>query len=104
MYATEESTSHAEGDELCRLPDTPATATYGASVTTTSSRLVIALAITSAVLMLIGFFSVLDKFTNERWCFDRVPWWGPPTDPNSECTGFAWVEKHPGEFPWTLPR
>jgi hypothetical protein len=78
--------------------------TYVASVTTTSSRLVIALAITSAVLMLIGFLFVFERLTGEYWCSDRVPWWGPPTDPDSSCSGFAWVEKHPGEYPWTLPR
>jgi hypothetical protein len=68
-------------------------------VTTTSSRLVIALAITTAVLMLIGFLFVLERLTGEYWCSDRVPWWGPPTDPDSSCSGFAWVEKHPGEYP-----
>ena len=73
-------------------------------VTKTSSRLVIALAITSAVLMLIGFLFVLQRFSDEYWCSDRIPWWGPPTDPTSECSGFAWTEDHPGEFPWTLPR
>jgi hypothetical protein len=35
--------------------------------------------------------------------FTRRSMVGPPTDPNSECTGFAWTEDHPGEFPWTLP-
>lgn len=79
-------------------------ATYGASVSTTSTRLVIALAITSAVLMLTGYLFVWERFTGEYWCFDRIPWWGPPTDPTSECTGFAWTKDHPGEFPWTLPR
>jgi hypothetical protein len=73
-------------------------------VTKTSSRLVIALAITSAVLMLIGFLFVLERFLGEAWCADRVPWWGPPTDPNSTCSGLSWAEKHPGEYPWTLPR
>jgi hypothetical protein len=81
------------------------TATYGASVTTTSSRLVIALAITSAVLMLTGYLFVLgERVSGEYWCLDRIPWWGPPTDPNSECSGFAWTKDHPGELPWTLPR
>jgi hypothetical protein len=89
---------------FCRLTDTPVTATYDAAVTKTSSRLVIALAITTAVLMLIGFLFVLERLTGEYWCSDRVPWWGPPTDPDSSCSGFAWVEKHPGEYPWTLPR
>jgi hypothetical protein len=87
-----------------RLPVTPVTATYGASVTTTSRNLIIALAATLAALMLIGFLAVLNNFTGEYWCEDRVPWWGPPTDPNSECSGFAWSEKHPGEYPWTLPK
>jgi hypothetical protein len=73
-------------------------------VTKLYAWLTISLAVTVAVLMLIGYLFVWDRFLNERWCFDRVPWWGPPTDPYSECSGFAWSEKHPGEFPWTLPR
>jgi hypothetical protein len=74
-------------------------------VSTTSTRLVIALAITSAVLMLTGYLFVLgERVSGEYWCLDRIPLWGPPTDPNSECTGFAWTKDHPGEFPWTLPR
>jgi hypothetical protein len=90
--------------EFADSPDTPAVMTYVAAVTKTSSRLVIALAITSAVLMLIGFLFALQRFSDEYWCLDRIPWWGPPTDPTSECSGFAWTEDHPGEFPWTLPR
>jgi hypothetical protein len=54
--------------------------------------------------MLIGFLFVLERLTGESWCSDRVPWWGPPTDPYSECSGFSWAEKHPGEYPWNLPR
>jgi hypothetical protein len=67
--------------------------------------LAIALAITSAVLMLTGYLFVLgERVSGEYWCLDRIPLWGPPTDRNSECTGFAWTKDHPGEFPWTLPR
>ena len=73
-------------------------------MTTASTRLVIATAIATAVLMLIGYLFVWERFLDETWCMDRVPWWGPPTDPNSECTGFAWTEDHYGEYPWTLPR
>jgi hypothetical protein len=82
------------------------TATYDAAVTTRIHRWLIALAITLAALMLVGFgFIVLmGMFMGEYWCEDRSPWWGPPTDPNSECSGLLWAEKHPGEYPWTLPR
>ena len=90
---------------FCRLTDTPVTATYDAAVTKTSSRLVIATAIATAVLMLIGYLFVLgERVSGEYWCLDRVPLWGPPTDPNSECTGFAWTDDLPGEDPWILPR
>jgi hypothetical protein len=36
-------------------------------------------------------------------CFDRSPWWGPPEDPTSECSGLWYAEKHPGAYPWNLP-
>jgi hypothetical protein len=82
------------------------TATYDAAVTTTISRLVIALAITLAALMLVGFgFIVLmGMFMGEYWCEDRSPWWGPPEDPNSTCGGLSWARDHPGEFPETMPK
>ena len=57
-----------------------------------------------AQVLAVGFIVFMGMFTEERWCEDRDPWWGPPTDPYSECSGFSWAEKHPGEFPWTLPR
>jgi hypothetical protein len=73
-------------------------------VTTTIHRWVIALSITLAALLLIGFLWIVNLGLEEEICFDRLPWWGPPTDPNSECSGLWWAEKHPGEFPWTLSR
>jgi hypothetical protein len=84
------------------------TATYGASVTTklyiwlTAALVVFALVLTPV--MLAGFFSLAGMFTGEYWCTDRFPWWGPPEDPNSTCSGLSWAEKHPGEFPWTMPK
>ncbi len=57
-----------------------------------------------AALMLIGFLWTVNQDLEENICFDRVPWWGPPQDPNSECSGLWWAEKHPGEYPWSLPR
>lgn len=63
----------------------------------------VALAITSAVVIVIGVL-ILGKLTGEDWCADRSPWWGPPEDPNSTCSGHSWERDHPGEFPWTLPR
>jgi hypothetical protein len=89
---------------FCRVPDTPVTATYGAPVTTTIRRWVIALLITLASLALIAVVSVNLLMMGEEICEDRSPWWGPPEDPNSECSGLWWAEKHPGEYPWTMPR
>jgi hypothetical protein len=40
----------------------------------------------------------------EYICFDRHPWWGPPENPTSECSGLWYADKHPGEFPWTMPQ
>ena len=54
--------------------------------------------------LFLGFFVVLGMFTGEYWCEDRSPWWGPPEDPSSTCSGLLWAERHPGEYPWTLPR
>jgi hypothetical protein len=36
---------------------------------------------------------------DEYICFDRSPWWGPPEDPTSECTGhwylvFAFADRN----------
>lgn len=55
-------------------------------------------------LMLVGLFIFVGMFTGEYWCEDRSPWWGPPTDPNSECSGLSWSAKHPGEYPWSESR
>jgi len=68
------------------------------------TNLTISLAVTVAVLMLIGFLWIVNQGLEENICFDRHPWWGPPEDPNSECSGLWYAEKHPGEFPWTMPR
>lgn len=48
--------------------------------------------------MLVGVF-IVGMLTGEYWCEDRSPWWGPPTDPNSTCSGHSWEADHPGEFP-----
>jgi hypothetical protein len=73
-------------------------------VTATITRALIALSITLAALMLIEFLWIVNQGLEENICFDRLPWWGPPMDPTSECSGLWWAERHPGEFPWTLPR
>jgi hypothetical protein len=54
--------------------------------------------------LVVGFIIFMGMFTGESWCEDRDPWWGPPTDPNSTCSGHWYESRHPGEFPWTLPR
>jgi hypothetical protein len=79
------------------------TATYGASVTTRLQIGLIAL-LSTFVLMFIGFIYVMGLAMDEQICFDRRPWWGPPEDPTSECTGHWYESRHPGLFPWTLPR
>jgi hypothetical protein len=78
--------------------------TYVASVTTTIRRCVIALLITLASLALIAVVSVNLLMMGEYICEDRSPWWGPPEDPNSTCSGLWYANKHPGEFPHTMPR
>ena len=62
--------------------------------------LLLVLGLALALIAVVGWVLVVD----ESICLDRSPWWGPPTDPDSSCSGFAWAEKHPGEYPWTLPR
>ena len=54
--------------------------------------------------MLIGFLWIVNQGLEENICFDRHPWWGPPEDPTSECSGLWYADKHPGEYPWTMPR
>jgi hypothetical protein len=61
-------------------------------------------ALVFAPVPIVGFISLAGMFTGEYWCTDRFPWWGPPEDPNSTCSGLSWAEKHPGEYPWTLPK
>jgi hypothetical protein len=59
---------------------------------------------TVACIALVGFFVVMGLLTSEYWCDDRWPWWGPPTDPNSSCSGHFWASRHPGDYPWTMPK
>jgi hypothetical protein len=101
------------GESLCAsqpvrriytLPDTPVAATYGASVTITIRNWLIALSITFAALALIAFLWIMYLGMEEFICFDRSQWWGAPEDSNSTCSGLWYADKHPGEFPWTLPR
>jgi hypothetical protein len=73
-------------------------------VTATITRALIALSITLAALMLIGFLWIVNQGLEEDICFDRHPWWGPPEDPNSSCSGLWYADKHPDEYLWTLPR
>ena len=70
----------------------------------TKLRVWTTVSVTVSALILIGFLWVMHLRMEEYICFGRHPWWGPPNDPTSECTGFAWTKDHPGEFPWTLPR
>jgi hypothetical protein len=72
-------------------------------VTTTIRSWVIALSITIA-LSFVAFVSVHVAAAGEWICFDRSPWWGPPENPTSECSGLWYADKHPGEFPWTMPK
>jgi hypothetical protein len=85
--------------EFYRFPDTPVMRPYDAAVTTTIRRGVIALSITLAALFLIGYLWIMHLGMEEYICFDRHPWWGPPTDPTSECSGLWYADKHPASFP-----
>jgi hypothetical protein len=60
--------------------------------------------LTLGIVAFIGFIVVTGMLTGEYWCGDRSPWWGPPEDPNSTCGGFSWASRHPGEYPWTMPK
>ena len=73
-------------------------------MTTTIRNWVIALSITLALSLITFFFWVMNLGLGEEICFDRHPWWGPPEDPDSTCSGLWYADKHPGEYPWTLPR
>ena len=64
----------------------------------------VAVGLCAAALTVVGALVVLGLFAGEDWCQDRRPWWGPPQDANSTCSGHHWERAHPGEFPWTLPR
>ena len=67
-------------------------------------RLTIYIAATVAALMLVGFLYLMHLGMEEYICFDRHPWSGPPENPTSECSGLWYADKHPGEFPWTMPK
>jgi hypothetical protein len=74
---------------VCRLPETPVTATYGASVTTMIRPWLLPVI---AFVVLMGFAWIVVLAINEEICFDRRPWWGPPENPNVDGTGSgAWV-------------
>lgn len=53
---------------------------------------------------LVGFLVVGSMLASEYWCSDRWPWWGPPEDPNSTCSGHAWGNRHPDDYPWKMPK
>ena len=57
-----------------------------------------------ACLAFVGFVVFISMLTNEYRRSDRSPWWGPPQNPDSTCSGHAWASKHPDDYPWTLPR
>ena len=50
---------------------------------------------------LVSILVVMGMLTGENWCGDRWPWWGPPEDPSSTCSGH-WASRHPGDYPWQL--
>jgi hypothetical protein len=77
---------------------------YGADVTTEFRVWLTAALVVFALVAVVGFFIVVGMFTGEYWCEDRSPWWGPPEDPNSTCSGHSWARDHPGEFPDTMPK
>lgn len=56
-----------------------------------------------AFIAVAGFIVVMGMLTSEYWCEDRRPWWGPPKDPNSTCSGHSWASRHPDDYPWKLP-
>ena len=67
-------------------------------------RAYIGLTIGFVACLAIAGLVVLGMFADEYWCADRWPWWGPPRNPDSTCSGHAWANEHPDDYPWNLPR
>jgi hypothetical protein len=81
-----------------RLPDTPMTASYGASVTKKLRIWLISIFVALAV-PLVGVIGVAYMINGEEICLDRHPWWGPPEDPTSTCAGHFYESTHHVPFP-----
>jgi hypothetical protein len=50
-----------------------------------------------AALVLMGLLIstvILGLATDEQICLDRWPWWGPPENPDSTCTGHIYERRH----------
>jgi hypothetical protein len=79
-----------------RLPDTPMTATYGASVTKKLRIWLISIFVALAV-PLVGVIGVAYMINGEEICLDRHPWWGPPESGNDDsCSGHIYERRHAG--------
>ena len=78
-----------------RLPDTPMTATYGASVTKKLRIWLISIFVALAV-PLVGVIGVAYMINGEEICLDRHPWWGPPESGyDDSCSGHIYERMHP---------
>ena len=96
------SRSRSRDRKRAKRAHTPANSGYVANVTW---KVYTALTLTiAACAAIVGFVIVMGMLTSEYWCSDRWPWWGPPQDPNSDCTGHWWASNHPDDYPWTMPK
>jgi hypothetical protein len=50
-------------------------------------------------LIIFAAFNVMRLGMEEYLCFDRRPWWGPPTGEYTTCAGHMW-ELHEAGYDW----
>jgi hypothetical protein len=46
------------------------------------------------MLLLLGAIVILSLAASEEICLDRSPWWGPPENPDSTCSGHMYERRH----------
>ena len=46
------------------------------------------------MLLLLGAIVILSLAAGEEICLDRSPWWGPPENSDSTCSGHMYERRH----------
>jgi hypothetical protein len=54
----------------------------------------IGMALAVLLLLLLGAIVILGLAASEEICLDRSPWWGPPENPDSTCSGHMYERRH----------